>query len=78
MDQNLTVQKKRRGELTAGSTPARFGGSGFDGEADLVVFWRRGGVDAAQVDAARTRARSAVLISSWSFEEGQLEEARPR
>jgi hypothetical protein len=56
----------------------RSGALEINGEAASVVFEVRGGVDAAQVDAARTRARSAVLISSWSFEEGQLEEARPR
>jgi hypothetical protein len=44
-----------------------------DGDGSPVVFWHRGSVDEAQVGAARTGARSAASISSWSFEEGRPE-----
>jgi hypothetical protein len=39
----------------------------------LVTSWRWGRADDVQVDAARTGARSAASISSWSFEEGRQE-----
>jgi hypothetical protein len=75
LDLDLTVHREEERELTVGSTPARFDGSGVDNGDAPVVSGEDGLHNEIRRSAVNSRAWSASLSASSGEAEGWLEGA---